>query len=56
MMRYGGNAQWRDGGEAVQRSIWLGGFEVEVIETGWRGDKIVSIFWLLVLFFIFLGS
>ena len=48
---YGRDAQRRDGGEAVQLSRWLGGFEVEVVGMGWHGDKAASIFWLLVLIF-----
>ena len=40
----GGDARWRDGGGAVLRPTWFCGFEVEVVETGWRGDRTIPIF------------
>ena len=40
----GGDARRRDGGGAVLRPTWFCGFEVEVIETGWLGDRTIPIF------------
>ena len=47
----GGDARRHDGGGAVRRSRWLGGLQVEAVETGWRGDRAIPIFWLLVSIF-----